>query len=147
QARRFGRIGGVDLSLAEKVVGAGSSGRSTTVEWDPVDSLTAWRFGLSAGTGLAPPDRLINSASVQLRAFEARAPLLAPQQRLDSALIAAGLGVFSSQTLIDLYSAVYDTTDPTDLPQSDAWQVRQAFVGKDLDTRLAAIRKVLAIGK
>jgi hypothetical protein len=147
QARRYGRIGGVDLALAEKVVGAGGSGRSTTVEWDPVDSLTAWRFGLSAGTGLVPPDRLIKNASVQLRAFEARAPLLAPQQRLDSALIAAGLGVFSSQTLIDLYSAVYDTTDPTDLPQSDAWQVRQAFVGKDLDTRLAAIRKVLAIGK
>jgi hypothetical protein len=147
QARRYGRIGGVDLALAEKVVGAGTSGRATTIEWDPVDSLSAWRFGLATGTGMTPPDRLINEASPRLRAFQARAPLLTAQQRLPSAQIAAGLGVFSSQTLIDLYSAIYDSTDPGDLPDSDAWQLRQAFVGKDADTRLAAIRKLLGTGK
>lgn len=147
QARRFGRIGGVDLTLAEKVVGAGANGRATTIEWDPVDSLTAWRFGLATGTGAVPPDRLIDTATPQLRAFEARAPLLTPQQRLPSALIAAGLGVLSSQTLLDLYSSIYDSTDPTDLPTTDAWQVRQAFVGKDAETRLDAIRKVLGTGK
>src|SRR5207237_6872861 len=76
QARRYGRIGGVDLALAEKVVGAGANGRTTTVEWDPVDSLTAWRFGLATGTGVVPPDRLINAAPTQLRAYLARAPLL-----------------------------------------------------------------------
>lgn len=144
QARRFGRIGGVDLALAEKVVGAGGSGRAATIEWDPVDSLTAWRFGLAAGTGMVPPDRLINAASPQLRAFQARAPLLAPQQRLPSAMVAAGLGVFSSQTMVDLYSAIFDSTDPGDLPDTDAWQLRQAFVGKDQDARIAAIRKLLS---
>jgi hypothetical protein len=147
QARRYGRIGGVDLALAEKVVGAGASGRATTIEWDPVDSLSAWRFGLATGTGMIPPDRLINEASPQLRAFQARAPFLNAQQRLPSAQIAAGLGVFSSQTLVDLYSAIYDSTDPGDLPDSDAWQLRQAFVGKDADTRMAAIRKLLGTGK
>jgi hypothetical protein len=146
-ARRYGRIGGIDLALAEKVVGAAGSGRAATIEWEPVDSLTAWRFGLSAGTGMVPPDRLINAASPQLRAFEARAPLLSPQQRLDSALIAAGLGVFSSQTLVDLYSAIYDTTDPSDLSTTDSWQLRQAFVGKDEPTRLDAIRHLLGTGK
>src|SRR6185437_12764205 len=119
QARRFGRIGGVDLALAEKVVGAGGSGRASTIEWDPVDSLTAWRFGLATGTGMLPPDRLINAASPQLRAFQARAPLLTPQQRLASAAVAAGLGVFSSQPMVDLYSAIYDSTDPGDLPDTD----------------------------
>jgi hypothetical protein len=147
QARRYGRIGGVDLALAEKVVGAGGSGRATTIEWDPVDSLTAWRFGLSVGTGMVPPDRLINASPAQLRAFEARAPLLTAQQRLPSAMIAAGLGVFSSQTMVDLYSAIYDSTDPGDLADTDSWQLRQAFVGKNQDTRLAAIRKLLAAGK
>jgi hypothetical protein len=147
QARRFGRIGGVDLALAEKVVGAGANGRASTIEWEPVDSLTAWRFGLATGTGLAPPDRLINASALQLRAFEARAPLLTPQQRLPSAMVAAGLGVFSSQTLVDLYSQLYDTTDPGDLSDSDAWQLRQAFVGKDPETRLAAIRKLLGTSK
>src|SRR5207248_10396088 len=86
-------------------------------------------------------------ASTQLRAFQARSPLLTPQQRLPSAMIAAGLGVFSSQTMVDLYSAIYDATDPGDLGDSDAWQLRQAFVGKDADTRVAAIRKLLAPGK
>lgn len=146
-ARRFGRIGGIDLALAEKVVGAGGGGRAATIEWDPVDTLTAWRFGLSAATGMAPPDRLVNAASPQLRAFEARAPLLTPQQRLDSALIAAGLGVFSSQSLVDLYSAIYDSTDPSDLPSTDAWQLREAFVGKDEPARLNAIRHLLGTGK
>lgn len=146
-ARRFGRIGGIDLALAEKVVGAAGGGRAATIEWDPVDSLTAWRFGLSAATGMVPPDRLINSAPSRLRAFEARAPLLSPQQRLDSALIATGLGVFSSQSLIDLYSAIYDATDPSDLPTTDAWQVREAFVGKDQSARLDAIRHLLGTGK
>ena len=147
QARRFGRIGGVDLALAEKVVGAGANGRAATIEWDPVDSLTAWRFGLATGTGMIPPDRLVRSAPAQLRAFQARAPLLTPQQRLPSAMVAAGLGVFSSQTMVDLYSSIYDSTDPSDLPDSDAWQLRQAYVGKDPETRLAAIRKLLGIGK
>jgi hypothetical protein len=146
-ARRHGRIGGIDLSLTQKVIGAAGSGRAATIDWDPVDNLTAWRFGLSVATGMVPPDRLINASSPQLRAFEARAPLLTAQQRLDSALIAAGLGVFSSQTLVDLYSAIYDATDPTDLPTTDAWQLRQAFVGKDEPTRLDAIRHMLGLGK
>jgi hypothetical protein len=93
------------------------------------------------------PDRLLKSASPQLRAFQARAALLPTQQRLDSAFIATGLGVFSSQTMVDLYSAIYDSTDPGDLADTDAWQLRQAFVGKDQDARLAAIRKILAVGK
>lgn len=147
QARRYGRIGGVDLALTEKVVGAGASGRASTIEWDPVDSLTAWRFGLAAGTGAVAPDRLINASPLQLRAFEARAPLLSAQQRLPSALIAAGLGVFSSQTMVDLYSTIYDATDPTDLPSTDAWQLKQAFVAKDPNARLDAIRKLLGNSK
>ncbi|MEA3079594.1 MAG: hypothetical protein QOF05_1002 [Sphingomonadales bacterium] len=147
QARRYGRIGGADLALAEKVVGAGANGRAATIEWDPVDSLTAWRFGLATGTGMVPPDRLVNAAPAQLRAFLARAPLLTAQQRLPSAMVAAGLGVFSSQTLVDLYSQIYDSTDAGDLGDSDAWQLRQAYVGKDAETRLAAIRKLLGTGK
>ena len=147
QARRYGRIGGADLALAEKVVGAGANGRAATIEWEPVDSLTAWRFGLSTGTGMLPPDRLVNASPTQLRAFLARSPLLSPQQRLPSAVVAVGLGVFSSQTMVDLYSQIYDATDNSDLGDTDAWQLRQAYVGKDAETRLAAIRKLLGIGK
>lgn len=147
-ARRRGRIGGIDLTLAEKVVGAGANtGRAVTIEWDPVDHLTAWRFGLSVATGMQPPDRLLQRAPARLLAFQARSPMLTPAQRLDSAFVAAGLGVFSSQSLIDLYSAIYDSTDPGDLPSSDSWHLRQAFVAKTPEERLAAIRRLLALGK
>ena len=44
-ARRFGRIGGIDLHLAEKVAGAGSAGRSVTIEWEPVENLNAGASG------------------------------------------------------------------------------------------------------
>ena len=49
-----------------------------------------------------------------------------------AAMVAAGLGVFSSQSMVDLYSQIYDSTDPGDLGDSDAWQLRQAYVGKEL---------------
>jgi hypothetical protein len=147
-ARRRGRIGGIDLTLAEKVVGAGANtGRAVNIEWDPVDRLTAWRFGLATATGTKLPDRLVNAASPQLLAFQARAPLFSAADRLKAAEIATGLGVFSSQSMIDLYSAIYDSTDPSDLPQTDAWQVRQAFVGKDRDARMAAIRRLIDAAK
>jgi hypothetical protein len=147
-ARRFGRIGGIDLALAEKVVGAGANtGRAVTIEWEPVEQLTAWRFGLATATGMAVPDKLLRAGSPQLRAFQARAPLLSAEQRLDSARVAVGLGVFSAQSLVDLYSTIYDSTDPSDLPGTDAWRLREAFVGKDRDARLAAIRQLLGNDK
>lgn len=142
-ARRRGRIGGIDLALADKVVGAGAdTSRAATIEWQAVDDLTAWRFGLATSTGMIPPQSLIDNASPQVRAWQARAPILGAEARLESARIATGLGVFSSQALMDLYAAVYDATDPSDLGQSDAWQVRLAMVGKDRDTRLGAMRSL-----
>ncbi len=142
-ARRRGRIGGIDLALADKVVGAGAdTSRAATIEWEQANQLTAWRFGLATATGMTPPQNLIHGASPRVRAWQARAPILSAESRLPSARIAAGLGVFSSQALIDLYSMVYDATDPSDLGQSDAWQVRLAMVGRDLDTRLAAMRRL-----
>ena len=147
-ARRHGRIGGIDLALADKVVGAGAdTSRAATIEWAQANSLTAWRFGLATSTGMLPPQDLIDAASSQVRAWQARAPVLGPESRLASARIATGLGVFSSQALMDLYSVIYDATDPSDLGQTDAWQLRVAMVGKDLDTRLAAMRRLWSAAK
>ncbi len=142
-ARRRGRMGGIDVSLADKLVGAGAdTKRAVTIEWDPVPQLNAWRFGLASATGLAVPDRLFASASPQLRAWQARAPMLSIDQRLPAARIATGLGVFSGQSLVDLYSGQFDRTDPDELSQTDAWQLRLAFIGKDQPARLAAMRKL-----
>ena len=56
--------------------------------------------------------------------------------------MAAALGVFSSQALIDLYATSYDATDPDELGGTEAWQLRLAFIGKDRDARLAAMRTI-----
>jgi hypothetical protein len=142
-ARRRGRMSGIDLELAQKVVGAGgNTRRAVVIDWDAVDRLDTWRFGLATATGLTFPDRLIDAAPPQLRAWQAAAPILAPTDRLESARIAAGLGVFSSQSLIDLHSTIYDATGPDDLPETQAWQLRLAFLGRDLDTRLGAMRRI-----
>ncbi|MCA1652682.1 MAG: hypothetical protein ABR588_04545 [Sphingomicrobium sp.] len=142
-ARRRGRMGGIDVSLADKLVGAGAdTKRAVTIEWDPVSQLNVWRFGLASATGLGIPDRLLADASPQMRAWQARAPMLATDQRLASARIAAGLGVFSGKSLVDVYSGQYDRTDPDELSQTDAWQLRVAFLGRDQDARLGAMRKL-----
>ena len=142
-ARRRGRINAIDLSLADKVVGAGAeTARAVTIEWEPVTQLGSWRYGLSTATAMMPPERLIRASSVQTQAWLARAPMFSASARLPSARVAAALGVFSSQALIDLYSAAYDATDPDTLGESDAWQLRLAFIGKDEDARLSAMRKL-----
>jgi len=142
-ARRRGTISGIDLVLAQKVVGAASdTGRAVTVEWEPVEALNTWRFGLSTATAMSPPERLLTRASPQLRAWYARSPLIPLQSRLDAARTATGLGVFSSQALVDFYSLLYDATDANDLSGTDAWQLRLAFAGRDQGIRLDAMRRL-----
>lgn len=147
QARRRGPVTGIDHVLADKVVGAGAdTGRAATVEWDKVEALTAWRFGLSAATGMVPPAPLLGRAPARVRAWQARAPMLSAEQRLPSARIATGLGVFSSAALGDLYATMYDATDPSDLAETDAWQLRLAFAARDGGERLAAMRRLWGKG-
>ena len=143
QARRRGSAGGIDLALADKVVGAGAdTARAATIEWQPVTGLNAWRYGLASATGLMPPERLMSKASATLRAWAARSPMFSAAARLSPARTAAALGVLGSDAYGDLYAAVYDATDPDDLGQSDAWKLRLAYVAKDPKARLDAMRSL-----
>jgi len=147
-ARRRGKVQGIDLELAQKVAGVGgNTRRAATIKWEPVDRLDTWRFGLASATGMTFPDRLVNDAPTQLRAWQAAAPMIAPRERLASAEIATGLGVLSSQSLTDLYSLIYEATDPDDLPETPAFQLRLAFAGKDQDTKLAAMRRLWGVSQ
>ncbi len=142
-ARRRGRVSPIDIALADKLVGAGAeTSRAVTIEWEPVEELNSWRYGLSTATALMPPERLINSSSLQTQAWLARAPMFPATQRLPMARTAAALGVFSSQALLDLYSASFDATDPDALGETEAWQLRLAYIGKDLDARMSAMRTI-----
>ena len=143
-SRRRGRFEDIDIALADKVVGAGAdTARSVTIEWEPVDQLTIWRFGLATATGILLPPRLMEGKPARMLAWQARAPMLQPRDRLAAARIATGLGVFSSQALVDLYAQIYDQTDPDTLAETDSWQLRQAMVAEGSDARLAAIGRLL----
>lgn len=144
QARNTRRAGGIDVLLAEKVVGAGTNTRrAITIQWDGVETLTAWRFGLAAATGVAIPSLLYATAGPQVRAWAARAPLTEPGARAGFADRAATLGVFSSAALVDLYGSIYDAADPADRSGTVAANLRAAYVG-EASARLSALQALLA---
>ena len=140
QARSSHKAGGIDVLLAEKVVGAGSNTRrAINIQWDGVEKLTAWRYGLAAATGVTIPDPLLGTVGPQVRAWAARAPLMEPGARAGFADRAATLGVFSSAALVDLYGAIYDAADPADRSGTVAQSLRAAYTG-DPASRLAALK-------
>ena len=141
QARQKRIAGGIDLLLAEKVIGAGVNGRrAINIDWAGVERLNSWRFGLASAVGLAIPDPLFMTVGPQVQAWRARAPMLMPQARIAPARIAAAMGVFSNAALVDLYGAVADQTDPADLDQTDAGRLRAAYVGGDDAARVTAMK-------
>ena len=111
------RHGGIDLLLAEKVVGAGAeTRRAVDIDGRASTSSTPWRFGLASATGLEIPgaaDRRRRRRTI--RAWLARAPMVPLEQRLGAASTAASLGVFSSHALVELYSLMLDQTDPAEI--------------------------------
>ena len=131
----------IDMLLAQKVVGAASNGRrAINIEWDSVDTLTPWRFGLANAVALQIPDRLYASVGPEYKAWLARTAMAPVDQRVDAARIAAALGVFSNRSLVDLYSQLADRTDPYALDQSPAGYLRTAYLGDDAGSRVAAMR-------
>ncbi|QDC36127.1 hypothetical protein [Sphingobium fuliginis] len=143
QAQRRGVVRGIDYRLAEKVVGTGfNARRSVKIEWDAVDRLTAWRFGLATALNVEIPDDLYATLGPHVRAWEARAPALSAVRRLPGAEVAARLGVFSSQALVGFYSQLQSDGD---VPANAADRVdalRTAYAGSGTDERLQAMRTV-----
>jgi len=133
---------GIDLLLAEKVVGAGTnSRRAVNIEWESVSQLTAWRFGLANAVGLTIPTALFATAGPQVQAWQARAPMSPPSARLPFARTAAALGVFSNAALVDLYGAAGQEADDYGV-ETPAGRLRAAYVADDEDGRLNAMREL-----
>jgi hypothetical protein len=141
QAQRRGVVRGVDYRLAEKVVGTGfNARRSVKIEWDGVDRLTSWRFGLATALNVEIPDALYATVGPHVRAWEARAPALAPMQRRAGVDVAARLGVLSSAALVGFYGQVGTEGDaPADVADRiDA--LRTAYSGATVGDRIGAMR-------
>ena len=140
QTRSRRRARGIDVLLAEKVIGAGANTkRVITIEWEGVEQLTAWRYGLAAATGVTIPPRLLSSTGPQVQAWHARAPLYSATARAPMADRAATMGVFSNAALVDLYSSIWDESDEADRGGTLAQTLFEAYRGTDA-ARLSALR-------
>lgn len=142
-ARRRRVATGIDLQLAQKVVGAGpNGGQAVTIEWAGVNTLTAWRFGLATATGVTIPDSLLASVGPQARYWYALSPSIPLADRLAPAEAAAAQGVLSAAALVDLYSVVDAADEMPSAATATANDLRTAYVGNDINTRLAAMRSL-----
>lgn len=142
-ARRSGVAAGIDLLLAQKVLGTGARGQqAVTIEWDKVDRLTAWRYGLATATGVAIPAPLIGTANPRVRLWQALAPTLDVQARVPMAEMAAAQGVLSNAALVDLFGDVEAAEDQSTAEVAVARDLRTAYVDADPAQRLTTMKQL-----
>jgi hypothetical protein len=136
---------GIDLLLAERVVGAGAdSRRAVNIQWAGVDRLDPWRFGLASAVGLTIPATLLDRGGLAMQAWRARAPMLPLAGRIAALRTAATLGIVSSGDLVDALSAAAEEGDPLAMDQTPAGRLRTAYVAREEGDRLAALRSLWA---
>lgn len=142
QARRANRNRErLDIDLAEKVLGAGAGGRrAVTIEWDGIDQLDAWRYGLATATAVPIPATLLDTVRPHVRSWQAQAPQLAPPARLAAAEYAAARGVLSNLALVDLYGAIEQSDDAGAAELSLARDLRAAYTDNNAAGRLEVLR-------
>ena len=133
--RQSGEDGNViDVLLAQRFAGAAGLGNSAvTIEWDDVDELTPWRYGLAAALGIDIPDRLIDDAGPYYQRVSASLPALPLSQRVEGVRRAAREGIFSSSALIDVYAQGYAASREEGPLGTDAALLRAAYVDRDPD--------------
>jgi len=140
QGRYQGWVRGVDYLLAEKAVGAGMNGRrSVQIEWDNVEGMNPWRFGLSAAVGLEPPESLFAGTGRQIDGWRVQLPMFTPTIRVKYASNAAALGILSNRNMVDLYAQVLADPDAPDAARTQAESLGNAYTASDADAKVAAM--------
>lgn len=144
QARRHRKSGSpIDVQLAEKVVGAGAnSRRAVTIEWEQVQQLTAWRYGLATATGVSIPEPLFATVGPHVQAWRVQAPMLDASQRAAAAAMGAALGVLSNLAYVDLVSAAEASDDATPQESALAGDLRDAYTAGSANDRLEALQRI-----
>ncbi|MEG3180527.1 hypothetical protein [Sphingomonas sp. LT1P40] len=139
--RRMGNE--IDLLLSEKVVGMGVSGRrAVTIEWDAVDRLSAWRWGLAVASGTEIPERLYDTAGPQLRFWRATSPAGGLRERVAAAEAAASQGIFSAQALTNLYGEIEEQEEATTAEVAVARDLRSTFTAGTAAERVEQMRQL-----
>lgn len=142
----------VDVLLARRLAGAAGRGqRGVQIEWNGVDDLNPWRFGLANAVGEPIPQGVLDNAlKARGGAYYARSgallPMLGATQRAAFAGRAAREGIMSADAMVDLYSEVYLDSAATGDPQTNAASLREAYLATDPAARIAAMQRLWAAG-
>lgn len=147
RVRSSGKISNFDILLAERVLGATGAGRrSTTIEWDNIDRLTSWRFGMATATAIPVPEALRTAAPSNIKSWTVLAPMTDMASRVAAAPEAAARGVLSSEAYVSLLSAAASEEEPAEAIATQTDQLRGAFrlaAGAD---RYAAMQQLWGTG-
>lgn len=142
----------IDVLLARRFAGAAGRGqRAVQIEWDGVEDLNPWRFGLATAVGEPLPEGLMNAAlTARGGAYYARAgavlPMLPASQRAAYAGRAAREGILSADAMVDLYSEVYTEPSAGGDPATHAAALREAYLATDPSARIAAMQRLWTAG-
>ncbi|SFF82249.1 hypothetical protein SAMN05518801_1022 [Novosphingobium sp. CF614] len=133
----------IDLLLAQKYAGAaGKARRAVTIEWDQVQDMTPWRYGLAIGVGLEPPASLMDAAGPEYAYVTALAPMVGLERRAAAADRACAAGVLSNAAMVDLYAQIYSDPDVGGDWQDRAESLRDAYTQEDVAARFAAMQSL-----
>lgn len=140
---RGGKISRIDVLLAQRYAGAaGQTRRAVTIEWDGVDEITPWRYGLATAVGLTPPEALMKKASPRYSSAAALSPVTGLADRALAADRAGSRGVLSSKAMVDLYGQLHSNQDITGDWSERAETLRRAYVLRDPSARLSAMQSL-----
>jgi len=142
----------IDVLLARRFAGAAGRGqRAVQIEWQGVDDLNPWRFGLAATLGEPVPEPLLTSAlNAPGGAYYARSgallPMLPATARAAYAGRAAREGLLSADAMVDLYAEIYADPAASGDPQAHAAALREAYLATEPAARIAAMQRLWAAG-
>ncbi len=143
RVRSSGKIANFDILLAERVLGATGAGRrSTTIEWDNIDRLTNWRFGMATATAIPVPAELRASQPAYMRGWTVLAPMSEMADRLAAAPDAAARGILSSTAYVSLLSAAASEAEPPAPLAAQTETLRSAFRAAEAADRYAAMARL-----
>jgi hypothetical protein len=143
----------IDVLLARRYAGAvGRSQRGVEIEWDGIDDLNPWRFGLANAVGEPVPEALLEGAlAARGGAYYARAgaflPMLPADQRARFAGRAAREGIMSADAMVDLYAEAYADPATSGDVDTQAAALREAYLADDPAARIAAMQRLWTDGE
>jgi len=138
----YGEAPRIDALLAQRYAGAAGEGRrAVNIEWNDVEDLNPWRFGLSRALGVEIPASLLQNASFHYDVRDVLIPAVPLQRQIAAADRVAARGIISSAAMVDLYSRLW-SEEIEGQGRERAATLRVAYVASDPAERLAAMRQL-----